>query len=96
MIGIRGAVTTSALALAVLTSTAATATAAGSVLVDGGGYGPTRQTALDAALEDAHATAQSIGYYGPCTTIGEPQVFFDPADPYGRYYRAQLQANCEE
>ncbi|WUH98368.1 hypothetical protein OHR68_33460 [Spirillospora sp. NBC_00431] len=94
MIRIRRAAVASALALAFLGSTAAAA--ADSVLVDGGGYGTTRPIAIDAALDDARATAQSIGYYGPCVIVGDPQVFFDPADPYGRFYRAQVQAQCEE
>ncbi|TMR04734.1 hypothetical protein ETD83_08080 [Actinomadura soli] len=94
MVRIRRAAVASALVVAFLASTAAAP--AGSVLVDGGGFGPTRPTALDAALDDARATAQSIGYYGPCVIVGDPQVFFDPADPYGRFYRAQLQASCED
>ncbi|MGH3240458.1 MAG: hypothetical protein ACRDNL_08750 [Spirillospora sp.] len=94
MIRIRSAVAASVLVLAVVASPAAAASS--SVLVDGGGYGPTRPIAIDAALDDARTTAQSIGYYGTCVIVGDPQVFFDPADPYGRFYRAQVQASCED
>lgn len=72
-------------------------TAAASPIVDGGGRGPTAQVAIQSALDDAQVTAQSMGFYGACTIVGEPQVFETFNDPnFGHVFRAQVQATCEE
>jgi hypothetical protein len=70
--------------------------AAASPLFDGGGRGPTAQVAIGSALEDAQNTAQSVGFYGACTIVGEPQVFETFNDPnFGHVFRAQVQASCD-
>jgi hypothetical protein len=70
--------------------------AAASPLFDGGGRGPTAQVAIQSALEDAQTTAQSVGFYGACTIVGEPQVFESTNDPnFGHVFRAQVRASCE-
>ncbi len=71
-------------------------TAAASPLFDGGGRGPTAEVAIRSALDDAQNTAQSVGFYGACTIVGEPQVFESFNDPnFGHVFRAQVQASCE-
>jgi hypothetical protein len=70
--------------------------AAASLLFDGGGHGPTAQVAIQRALEDAQITAQSVGFFGACTIVGEPQVFEAFNDPnFGHVFRAQVSASCE-
>ena len=76
---------------------AAAPTAAASPLFDGGGRGTTAQTAIRSAFDDARNTAQSVGFYGACTIVGEPQVFETFNDPnFGHVFRAQVQATCEQ
>ncbi|MGH8869900.1 MAG: hypothetical protein ACRDYU_18125 [Actinomycetes bacterium] len=71
--------------------------AAASPLVDGGGRGPTPEVAIQSALDDAQVTAVSMGFFGPCTIVGEPQVFETLNDPnFGHIFRAQVQATCEQ
>ena len=71
--------------------------AAASPVFDGGGRGPTAEVAIQSAFEDAQVTAQSVGFYGPCTIVGDPQVFEVFNDPNrGHFFRAQVQATCEE
>src|SRR5688572_7316125 len=67
-----------------------------SPLFCGAGRGPTAAVAIDAALDDARTSAQSEGFYGDCTIVGEPEVFETFNDPnYGHVFRAQLNASCE-
>ncbi len=72
-------------------------TAAASPVFDGASRGPTAAVAIQGALEDAQVTAQSVGFYGACTIVGEPQVFEVFNDPnHGHTFRAQVQATCEQ
>ena len=67
-----------------------------SPLFDGGGRGLTAHVAIQSALEDAQVTAQSVGFFGSCTIVGEPQVFETVNDPnFGHVFRAQVTASCE-
>jgi hypothetical protein len=69
--------------------------AAASPLFDGGGRGTTAQLAIGSAFDDAQNTAQSVGFYGACTMMGEPQVFESFNDPnFGHVFRAQVQVSC--
>jgi hypothetical protein len=71
--------------------------AVASPLFDGGGRGPTADVAIQRAFEDAHVTAQSEGFYGACTIVGQPQVFESFNDPnFGHVFRAQVQISCEQ
>lgn len=70
--------------------------AAATPLFDGGGRGTTAQLAIGSAFDDAQNTAQSVGFYGACTMVGEPQVFESFNDPnFGHVFRAQVQVSCE-
>jgi hypothetical protein len=76
---------------------AAPSSAATSPVFDGGGRGTTAELAIQSAFEDAQVTAQSVGFYGTCTIVGEPQVFETLNDPnFGHVFRAQVQATCEQ
>ena len=72
-------------------------TAAASPLFCGAGRGPTAEVAVQSALDDARSSAQSMGFYGDCTIVGEPEIFETSNDPnHGHIFRAQLNATCEE
>jgi len=72
-------------------------TAAASPLFCGAGRGPTAEVAIQSALGDAQTSAQSMGFYGDCTIVGEPQIFEAFNDPnYGHIFRAQVNATCEQ
>ena len=61
-------------------------------LFDGGGYGPTAEYAVQAAIWDAETTASTYGLYN-CTLVGEPAVF--PQAPGSRRaFRAQVTVRC--
>jgi hypothetical protein len=69
--------------------------AAASPLFCGAGRGLTAQVAIQGAFWDAQGSAQSEGFYGECTVVGEPQIFESFDDPYfGHIYRAQLTVSC--
>lgn len=60
---------------------------------DGGGYGPTADYAVQAAIWDAEASASSWGYYR-CELIENPTVFSQPTN-LRRAFRAQVRLYCE-
>lgn len=67
--------------------------ASASQLFDGGGYGPTAEYAVQAAMWDAEANANASGFY-TCELAGEPTVF--PQAPGSRRaFRAQVMLRCE-
>ncbi|HEY7271793.1 MAG TPA: hypothetical protein VH502_03590 [Actinoplanes sp.] len=67
-----------------------------SPLFCGAGRGLTAQNAIQGALDDAQASAQAEGFYGACSTVGEPQIFETFDDPYfGHLFRAQVTVSCE-
>ena len=78
-----------ALAAALL---AAPLSAGGAQLFDGGGYGPTAQTAIQAAIWDAEATASAYGLFA-CVLVGEPMIFQNPPGSR-RAFNAQVQMRC--
>jgi hypothetical protein len=62
---------------------------------DGGGYGPTADYAVQAAMWDAEASANSWGYY-KCQLIDDPTVFSQPTTlNLRRAFRAQVRLFCE-
>jgi hypothetical protein len=86
------AVTAGVMAIGALTASPAAA----SPVFDGGGLGPTAQNAVLSAFWDAQTTAQSVGFYGACTMVGEPQIFETFNDPHrGHVFRAQVRAVCQ-
>ena len=92
---IRAGLGVAAGAAALLVALAPTASA--SPLFCGAGRSLTADGAVNAALDDAQTSAQSMGFYGACTIVGEPQIFETFNDPnYGHIFRAQVNATCEE
>lgn len=85
------AVTAGSLAFVVL----AASPAAASPLFCGSGRGKTAETAINKAFYDAENAAQSEGYYGECTVVGEILVW-ETDDPYaGHIFRAGVNLTCE-
>jgi hypothetical protein len=81
-----------ALALVALAGSPAVA----SPLFCGAGRGPTAQVAIQSAFWDAQITAQSVGFYGDCTIVGEPAIFETTNDPnFGHTFRASLTVSCQ-
>lgn len=67
-----------------------------SPLFCGAGRGPTAEYAVQSAVDDAQVSAQSVGFYGPCTISGEPQIIETFDDPnFGHVFRAQVNVSCE-
>ena len=61
-------------------------------LFDGGGYGPTAGSAVQAAIWDAETTASTYGLFD-CQLVGEPAVL--PQAPGSRRaFRAQVTVRC--
>jgi hypothetical protein len=60
---------------------------------DGGGYGPTAEYAMQAAIWDAEASASAYGLYR-CELVEEPTVFIQPLN-WRRPFRAQARLYCE-
>jgi hypothetical protein len=86
--------TVAAGAMAVVMLVAAPATA--SPLFCGAGRGLTAENAIQGAFDDAQNSAQSVGFYGACTLVGEPQIFETFNDPnFGHIFRAQVTVTCE-
>ncbi len=80
---------------AVALSVFAASPAAASPLFCGAGRGLTADVAIWSALDDASNSAQSMGFYGACTIVGQPEIFEVFNDPYrGHIFRAQLNATC--
>ena len=61
-------------------------------LFDGGGYGPTAESAVQAANWDAEVTASTYGLYN-CVLVGEPSVFPQPPGSR-RAFNAQVTVRC--
>jgi hypothetical protein len=69
--------------------------AVASPLFSGASRGPTANIAIGGAFDDARNSAQSEGFYGACTIVGEPAVFETTNDPYfGHVFRAQVTVSC--
>jgi hypothetical protein len=86
------AVTAGAMALVAL----AASPAAASPLFCGAGRALTAEGAIQGAFWDAQGSAQSMGYYGACTIVGQPEIFETTDDPrFGHVFRAQLNVSCE-
>jgi hypothetical protein len=60
---------------------------------DGGGYGPTAEYAVQAAIWDAETSASYYGLYR-CEVAEEPVVFQQPPGSR-RAFRAQARLYCE-
>lgn len=60
----------------------------------GGGYGPTPESAISSATEDAEACAASVGLYA-CTMVGEPEIFIGTGPKGGIRYTAQVSLDCD-
>jgi hypothetical protein len=81
-------------AMALIVGTASPAAA--SPLFCGASRGPTAEVAIQGALWDAQSSAQSEGFYGACTIVGEPSIFETRSDPnFGHIFRASLTATCQ-
>jgi hypothetical protein len=63
------------------------------MLFDGGGFGPTEEVAIRQAVEDAEVSASAYQLF-TCELVGEPQIFPDPTNEFGRFFRAQVQLFC--
>lgn len=85
-------VRTHGLALAVAGALSATPAGATGLVFDGGGYGPTPETAVQAAIWDAEASASAYGLF-TCRLAGEPQVFPQPPGSL-RAFTAQVRLRC--
>jgi hypothetical protein len=59
---------------------------------DGGGSGPTAETAIEAAIGDAENTASGYGLF-TCELVGEPEVFPRPPGSL-RAFAAQVRLRC--
>lgn len=71
--------------------------AVASPLFCGAGRGPNANVAIQSAVWDAQTSAQSMGFYGECTIVGEPQIFESFNDPnFGHVFRAQVSVSCEQ
>lgn len=69
--------------------------AAASPLFCGAGRGLTADVAIQGAFWDAQGTAQSEGYYGECTIVGQPEIFEVTNDPnHGHVFRAVVNVSC--
>jgi hypothetical protein len=69
--------------------------ASASPLFCGAGRGLTAENAIQGAFDDAQSSAQSVGFYGACSIVGEPQVFETVNDPnFGHLFRAQVFVSC--
>jgi hypothetical protein len=81
-----------AMALVALAASPATA----STFFCGAGRGLTADVAIQGAFWDAQGSAQSEGFYGECTIIGEPVVGTFPDPYFGQIVRASLNLTCEQ
>lgn len=91
-----GAVLTVAGSVTLLGLVASPAAASDTFLADGAGRGPTAEVAVRSALGDAQTTAQSVGFFGECTIVGEPRIIETLDDPnFGHVFRAGVVASCE-
>jgi hypothetical protein len=80
--------------LALVTFAASPAMA--SPLFCGAGRGRTAAVAIQSAFGDAQNSAQSEGFYGACTIVGEPAIFETTNDRnFGHIFRASLNVSCQ-
>jgi hypothetical protein len=76
--------------------TFAASPALASPLFCGAGRGRTVAVAIQSAFWDAKNTAQSEGFYGDCTIVGQPAIFETANDPnFGHIFRASLNVSCQ-
>lgn len=61
---------------------------------DGGGSGPTPETAVQAAIDDARNTASGYGLF-TCELVDEPAVFPQPPNAH-RAFSAQVRMRCTQ
>jgi hypothetical protein len=67
-----------------------------SPLFCGAGRGLNVEVAIQGAVWDAQTSAQSEGFYGDCTVVGEPAIFETTNDPYfGHIFRASVTVSCQ-
>jgi hypothetical protein len=59
---------------------------------DGGGSGPTPETAVQQAIWDAETSASAYGLF-TCDLVGEPAVFRQPPNA-PRAFSAQVRLHC--
>ena len=59
----------------------------------GGGYGPTPELAIQAAIEDGETSASAYQLY-TCDLAGEPEVFLQNNIYRGNYYTAEATVSC--
>jgi hypothetical protein len=59
----------------------------------GGGYGPSPEVAIQAAIWDAETSASAYMLY-TCEVVGEPEVFPRSDDIRGNYFGAQVTVHC--
>jgi hypothetical protein len=63
------------------------------MLFTGGGFGPTRETAIQQATWDAEASASAYQFF-TCRLVGEPSIFPGPNPEWGRNFRAEVTLEC--
>lgn len=96
MLGRRAGLGLAVAAGAMALVTVAASPAAASPLYCGAGRALTADGAIQGAFWDAQSTAQSEGYYGACTIVGEPEIFESTTHPYFPHvFYAQLNVSCE-
>jgi len=61
----------------------------------GGGFGPTIETAVRAATEDAENSASSMGFFN-CVRFGEPLIFPGPDPKRHRNFTAEVTVECTQ
>ena len=59
----------------------------------GGGYGPSPEVAIQAAIWDAETSASAYMLYA-CEVVGEPEVFPRSDDIRGNCFGAQATVHC--
>jgi hypothetical protein len=75
--------------------TLAASPAVASPLFCGSGHASTVNRAIYKALQDAEYSAQSEGFYGVCTIVGEPLIEVLSNSPTGsQTFRASVNATC--
>jgi hypothetical protein len=63
------------------------------MLFTGGGYGPTPELAIQAAIGDGETSASAYQLY-TCEVVGEPEVFLQNNIYRGNYYTAEATVSC--
>jgi hypothetical protein len=65
-----------------------------SELFCGASWGRTLDVALWGAVDDARNSAQSMGLYGDCTIVGEPEISEENHPLRGHIFRAAVTVSC--